>query len=246
MRRLLCAVTATLLLLTPPALRAEAVSDDHRIRIQLTSPDAVILSSELAARIAELPKREGDAFKRGDKLAAFECSLYEAQLKKAQAIADSARKLLQVNQRLADLQSVGELELEQSAAKMREAEAELHYMKTSVSKCVIHAPFNGRIARRLVAEHQYVNTGTPLLDILGSEQLELQMIVPSGWLAWLRPGQSFTVKVDELGKAYRAEIVRLGARIDPLSQTLPVTGRLLDSTPELLAGMSGWAEFTPP
>lgn len=247
MRRLSATLIATLLFLIPPALlRAESTPEDNRIRIQLASPDAVVLSSELAAKIAELPVRDGAPFKRGDKLVTFECSLYDAQLKKAQAIADSARKLLEVNRRLADLQSVGELELEQSAAKVREAEAELHYMETSVSKCVIRAPFSGRVAKRLVAEHQYVNTGTPLLDILGSEELELQMIVPSGWLAWLKPGQAFTVNVEELGKAYPAEIVRLGARIDPLSQTIPVTGRLVKNTSELLAGMSGWAEFTPP
>ena len=247
MRRLFSSVIATLLLLTPPILlRAASDPDENRIRIQLISPDAVVLSSELAAKIAQLPRKEGEAFKRGDKLVGFECSLYEAQLKKAQAITDSARKLLQVNQRLADLHSVGELELEQSAAKVREAEAELHYMKTSVDKCVIHAPFSGRVAKRLVAEHQYVNTGTPLLDILGSEQLELQMIVPSGWLAWLKPGLDFTVHVDELGRAYPAKIIRLGARIDPLSQTIPVTGKLSRPAPELLAGMSGWASITAP
>jgi len=260
MRLLLC--TLTVLLVASPALllaktvsaenvspataRANSSAEDKRIRIQLVSPDAVTLSSELAAKIAELPLKEGEAFKHGDKLVSFECSLYDAQFKKAEAIADSARKLLQVNKRMSDLQSVGELELEQSAAKLREAEAEQHYMETSVSKCVIRAPFNGRVAKRLVAQHQYVNTGTPLLDVIGSEQLELQMIVPSNWLAWLKPGQAFTVNIEELGKAYAAEVVRLGARIDPLSQTIPITGKLTHTAPELLTGMSGWADITPP
>jgi membrane fusion protein (multidrug efflux system) len=211
----------------------DTTSDDHRIRTQLVSPDAVILSSELAAKIDALPLREGDSFKRGDKLVVFDCGLYDAQFKKAQAIADSANKLLAVNKRLADLNSVGELELEQSAAKVREAEAELHYMKTSVDKCVIRAPFAGRIAKRLVATHQYVNTGTPLLDILSSEQLELQLIVPSNWLTWMKTGMAFSVQVEELGQKYPAQITRLGARIDPVSQTIAITG------------MSGWAQFEP-
>ena len=222
---------------------AESPTDDNRIRTQLVSPDAVVLSSELAAKIDALPLREGDAFKRGDKLVIFDCGLYDAQLKKAQAIADSANKLLAVNKRLADLNSVGELELEQSAAKVREAEAELHYMKTSASKCVIRAPFAGRIAKRLVATHQYVNTGTPLLDILSSEQLELQMIVPSSWMTWLKVGMNFQVEVEELGKSYPAQIIRLGARIDPVSQTIAITGKVSAPAPELLAGMSGWAQF---
>lgn len=220
-------------------------TDDRRIRTQLVSPDAVVLSSELAAKIDALPLREGDAFKRGDKLVVFDCSLYNAQFKKAQAIADSANKLLAVNKRLADLNSVGELELEQSAAKVREAEAELHYMKTSVDKCIIRAPFAGRIAKRLVATHQYVNTGTPLLDILSSEQLELQMIVPSNWMTWLKVGMAFQVEVEELGQTYPAQITRLGARIDPVSQTIAITGKVSASAPELLAGMSGWAQFEP-
>ena len=48
-------------------------TDDRRIRTQLVSPDAVVLSSELAAKIDALPLREGDAFKRGDKLVVFDC-----------------------------------------------------------------------------------------------------------------------------------------------------------------------------
>lgn len=234
-----------LLCMAAPLL-AQPIDDNHRIRTQLVSPDAVVLSSELAAKIDQLPLREGDAFKRGDPLVIFECSLYAAQLKKAQAISDSATKLWQVNKRLADLNSVGELELEQSAAKVREAEAELHYMKTSVDKCVIRAPFAGRIAKRLVAAHQYVNTGTPLLDVLSSEQLELQMIAPSSWLAWLKPDMVFRVSVEELGQSYPAQVTRLGARIDPVSQTITLTGKVTAPAAELLAGMSGWAEFTPP
>jgi membrane fusion protein (multidrug efflux system) len=239
-----CCLSAAPLMAQPTDIEGSG-TDDRRIRTQLVSPDAVILSSELAAKIDALPLREGDAFKRGDKLVVFDCSLYNAQFKKAQAIADSANKLWAVNKRLADLNSVGELELEQSAAKVREAEAELHYMKTSVDKCVIRAPFAGRIAKRLVATHQYVNTGTPLLDILSSEQLELQMIVPSNWLTWLKTGMTFSVQVEELGQQYPAQITRLGARIDPVSQTIAITGKVSASAPELLAGMSGWAQFEP-
>ncbi|HRH76919.1 MAG TPA: biotin/lipoyl-binding protein, partial [Cellvibrionaceae bacterium] len=75
---------------------AKAAQDEKRIRTQLISPDAVVISSELGGKIADLNLREGDAFKRGDKLVGLDCSLYEAQFKKAQASSDSARKLQQV------------------------------------------------------------------------------------------------------------------------------------------------------
>lgn len=220
-----------------------ASQEEKRIRTQLISPDAVVISSELGGKIAELKLREGDAFKRGDKLVGLDCSLYEAQFKKAQASSDSARKLQQVTARMASLNATGELELEQSAAKAREAEAELNYMKTSVSKCQLTAPFDGRVARRMVAPHQFVAAGTPLLDIQSSSGLELQLIVPSHWLSWLKVGSNFSVALEENAKTYPAQITRLGARIDPVSQTISLTARILKDNQELLPGMSGWADF---
>jgi len=230
--------------LKPAAARTAA--NENRIRTQLSARDAVVLSSELAGKIAQLPLREGDSFKRGDTLVGFDCSLNEAQLKKAQAVTESAKKLVQVNTRLKQLNSIGELEMQTSENKAKEAEADVNYMQASVRKCVISAPFNGRIARRLVANHQYVNMGTPLLDIIDSGQLELQMIVPSRWMAWLKPGLSFNIAIEELGKTYNAKITQVGARIDAVSQTVTITGKMDVNSPELLAGMSGWASFPQP
>lgn len=217
--------------------------NDSRIRTQLSARDAVVLSSELAAKIDEIPKREGETFKKGEPLVSFDCSLNEAQLKKAEVVAESAKRLAQVNNRMSQLNSIGELELQQSQAKVKEAEADVNYMQASVRKCVVNAPFDGRIAKRLAANHQYVNTGAPLLDILDSNHLELQMIVPSRWLAWLKPGMKFQVAIEELGKSYPATVTQIGARIDAVSQTLTITGKMEASSPELLAGMSGWASF---
>ena len=223
-----------------------ASANDNRIRTQLSARDAVVLSSELAAKIDQLPLRDGDSFKRGDLLVAFDCSLNEAQLKKSQATAESAKQLVLVNKRMAELNSIGALEMQTSENKAKEADADVNYMQASVRKCAINAPFNGRIARRLVANHQYVNMGTPLLDIIDSNQLELQMIVPSRWLAWLKPGLVFSVAIEELGKSYNAKVTQIGARIDAVSQTVTITGKMEINSPELLAGMSGWASFPKP
>lgn len=147
---------------------------------------------------------------------------------------------------MAQLNSLGDLELQQSLAKVKEAEADVNYMQASVRKCTLTAPFDGRIAKRLVANHQSVNAGTPLLDLVDNGQLELQMIVPSRWLTWLKPGLSFQVDIEELNKQYTASITQIGARIDPVSQTLTITGKIQNTHPELLPGMSGWASFPSP
>ncbi|MGQ3050360.1 MAG: efflux RND transporter periplasmic adaptor subunit [Roseateles sp.] len=216
---------------------------DGRIRTQLSSRNAVTISSELAARIATLSLHEGDAFRTGQLLVGFDCSLYHSQLRKAEASIEAANALVQSNLRLAELNSIGKFEVQQAQAKLKEAQAEAATTRTVVSRCAINAPFNGRVAKRLAAAHQYVSTGTPLLEILETGQLEVQMIVPSKWLAWLKPGVTFNVEVEELAKTFPAKVKRLGAQIDPVSQSVAVVGVIDGNHPQLLPGMSGWATY---
>jgi len=220
-----------------------AVDKDGRIRTQLSARNTVTVSSEIAARISSLPLREGDAFRAGQQLVGFDCSLYQTQLQKAAAASEGADALVKSDQRMAELQSIGRFEVEQAQARLKEARAEESAARLVVGRCSINAPFAGHVAKRHVAAHQYVASGSPLLDIIETEQLELQMIVPSKWLTWLKPGVPFTVDVEELGKAYPAKVQRLGARIDPVSQTVAVFGVMDGNRLGLLPGMSGWAVF---
>ena len=252
----LCGYTALLLSLqmavgmsfasaaSPTAPAASAGADDGRIRIQLVPRDQVDLSSEIPATIATIPFREGDSFGAGQTLITLDCALYTAQLHKAQAEADAARELWQVDERLAKLHSVGELEVYQADAKMKESEAEVAYVQATVSKCSITAPFGGRVLKRSASPQEFVEAGKPLLTIIDTSHLELKMIVPSKWLPWLRRGHGLTVQIAEVGKTYPARIVRIGARVDPVTQTVDVTAALTGHAPELLPGMSGWATFT--
>jgi RND family efflux transporter MFP subunit len=222
---------------------AQEIAPDGRIRVQLAPFQQTTLSTEIAANISKLPLREGQSFVKGEQLIEFDCSLLVAQLHKAEAAAESARAALKSYTRLAELNSISNLEVEQAAAKVKEAEAELAATRVLVSKCSLVAPFKGRIAKLQVDAYQYVTPGKPLMDILDTSRLEVRMIVPSRWLTWLRAGGQFTVRIEELGRSYSARIVRLGARIDPLSQTIPLTGEIVGKHEELLSGMSGTANF---
>ena len=219
---------------------------DGRIRTQFTPKNEVVISSELSAKIASLSLREGDSFRAGQMLVGFDCTMFQAQLTKAQVTRDATRQTLTVNQRLAELNSIGTLEVQLAEARAKEAAAEVAYMQATVSKCSIAAPFAGRVAKRLVANHQYVTPGTPLLGLIDSGELELQLIVPSRWLVWLKAGSKFAVQVDELGRSINARVIRIGARIDPVSQSVGLTAVVDGNAAGLLPGMSGWASFPIP
>lgn len=56
------------------------------------------------------------------------------------------------------------------------------------------------------------------VDIIDDSVLELAFVVPSKWLAWLKPGHAFTAAIEETGKTYPATVARVGARSDPVSR----------------------------
>ena len=70
------------------------------------------VAAEIGAKINRLPVPEGSAFKAGQLLVSFDCTLQQTQLQKAQAELDGTEQTLKSNQRLAELNSVGQLELE--------------------------------------------------------------------------------------------------------------------------------------
>lgn len=242
-RRLAWALAVLCVAGSAAARQAGPVDAAGRVRAQLVAQHDVEISSEVAARIDRLPVKEGDSFAKGDVLVGFDCGLYRAQLAKAEATAAAASREQAVTGKLASLHSVGELDVAQAKARAKEAAADAAYMRTTVGKCTIRAPFAGRVAKREAAAYEYVTPGKPLLEILDDGALEVKLIVPSKWLAWLKPGAKFTVHVDELDADYPAEVVRLGASIDPVSQTIDLGGRILGRPAELLPGMSGWVTF---
>jgi len=220
--------------------------EQQDIRAQLAPRNYTTLAAEIGAKISHIGVKPGQAFKAGQVLVSFDCSLQNAQRARAQAELEGAEKTHAVNKRLHELDAVGKLEYATSEQAALKARAELDYAKATLAKCRIAAPYAGRVAEQKAREQQFVQPGQPLLDILDDSSLELDFIVPSKWLAWLRVGQAFKVSIDENGQSYPAKVTRLGARIDPVSQSVTVAAVIDGRFPELIAGMSGRVLLAPP
>lgn len=215
------------------------------IRAQLTPTRYTTLGAEISARVGRLPVAEGARFKTGAILVQFDCSMQRAQLQRAQAELSAADQTFKANLQLQKLNSVGKLDLELSRAAVQRARADVSLGTALVEKCEIRAPFAGRVVEQKVREEQVVQPGQPLLEILDDTSLELEFIAPSSWLSWVAPGLPFEVRIDETAKTYTAQFTRIGARVDPVSQTIKIAGRIEGQHPELMAGMSGVVRASP-
>ncbi|MEN9905215.1 MAG: hypothetical protein RLZZ555_1780, partial [Pseudomonadota bacterium] len=172
----------------------------QEIRAQLMPRRYATIAAEIGAKINRLPVPEGSAFRAGQTLVSFDCSLQQAQMQKARAELDGAEQTHKTNIRLAELNAIGQLELDLSQAAASKARAEVNASQAMLSKCSIAAPYSGRVAEQKAREQQYVQPGQALLEILDDSVLELEFLVPSAWLVWLRVGSAFQVEIDETRK----------------------------------------------
>lgn len=225
------------------ALADESILEKQEIRAQLSPHRYTTLGSELNAKISHITVKEGEQFKKGQPLVRFDCALQAAQLQRAKAVSVLADKTYTANQRLWELNSIGQLELETAKAEVEKSRADVKLIEKTLQKCTILAPFSGRVAEQKIRDQQFAQAGQPILEIIDDGDLELEFIVPSHWLSWLKTGHQFNVKIDETNKQYPAKINRLGARVDPISQSIKVAAVIEGIYPELIAGMSGRIEL---
>lgn len=244
----LCAIVVTIIMFTPLSRAQTAIlpanpDTQNQARILVRSHARIEIRTEIYAPVREIPFRQGDSFSAGDLLIRFDCSRYEAETSAASAAARASDIEHQTKRKLLKYKAVGKDEVRLSAALSAKANAELKVQQVRISQCEFKAPFDGRVVETHVKKHEFPTSDAPLLTILDDSQLELQLIIPSIWLRWLKKGQVFRFEIDETGNNYQGLITRIGAEVDPVSQTIKVLGKFETTHGNVLAGMSGTAYF---
>ena len=231
--------TAVLILLMLSYAKAEV----RESRALVVASQEAILSSELAARIENIAVKEMQRFKEGDLLIQFDCSLYEAQKDVVSANANSALIKLKSDEQMLQMRSIGKYELELSISEYEKAKSELRIAELNVERCQIKAPFDGAVEEVVVNPFETIQPQVELMKIIQTDILELEMVVSSEWISWLKIGHPIKVYIDEIQKEFNATISGIGANVDAVSQTIQLKGTITDTSPALLPGMSGRVVF---
>lgn len=224
-----------------PALSGERARMPNRA--VLRSAHDVTISVDLSGRIEKLPFQEAETFQAGDTLLEFDCDRYLADWRAADAERQSQQLQLENNERLAGLRAIGTHDVAVSRAARDKAAAIAQGHAARMKQCRIVAPFNGRIVELPVRVFDSPGPNQPLMRISNHTQLDIEILMPSAALRWLKVGEAFSITLDETGNSHGGKVVRVGASVDAASQTVKIIGRFAATVPEALAGMSGSVRF---
>lgn len=215
----------------------------QEIRAQVMAKRYTTLSAELGAVVNKIHKPDGSRFTEGEVLISLDCEVQKAQREKAQAEFTAAKQTYSANQKLAELDAMGAVEVDVAKGNFERAEAEVKTLEAQIAKCEIKAPFTGVVTDQRVRERQYVQPGQTMLEVVDDSAFEVEFLAPSTWMSRLKEGSRLAVRVDELGRAFPATVSRLSHKVDPASQSIKVTAQIDYKGDALRSGMSGRVSF---
>ena len=172
------------------ARAAEANLAQARARLGLTDAAAAAPALE---DVAEVRAARADADLAESSLVRVEALatqnvLAEQQLEEARARALGARERLQAARNGARA----------AMAQLDSARAALTQATTAASEATVRAPFAGEIAERMVSVGEYVSPQSPLVTLVRTDPLRLEVSVPQQHVMDVRPGQAVHVRVDAI------------------------------------------------
>ena len=220
-----------------------SIERSFEARVLIRASSRIEYRNEIVAPIKEASFLAGQQFKKGDRLIQFDCSRYDAERKAASASANAAAIEHNTKKRLLKYQAAGKNEVSLAAAKSAEAQAQLEVHKVRNQSCEFKAPYDGRVVEVNAEAHEFPPADRPLIIVINDSALEMELVVPSVWLRWLKPQSQFEINIDETGENGIGKVERIAAEVDPVSQTVKVIASFDDRPASVLAGMSGTVNF---
>jgi membrane fusion protein (multidrug efflux system) len=219
-------------------VRIETVLEIIRAVGTLRPNEAVVVSPEIAGRIARLPFAEGDKIEAGSVLVELDSTILRAELDKAQSdltLAEANRKRAMT---LAS-QGTGTLRArDEAVAAYQVAQANFALAKARLEKASIAAPLSGMIGMRAVSAGAYVSPGDRIVELADIDPIKVDFRAPELALPHLRSGQAIQVTVDALpGLTFDGEVYVIDPIVDASGRAIKLRARIPNPEGRLSPGL---------
>jgi len=213
------------------------VPDGVRVVGSFLANERVVLSTEVPGTVVELPVDFGDRVRKGDVVArldprepALRLEAARAALAQAQAVLDRAHSNHQRAQHLYRQKILSKELLDGVVSEWRVAAAnheaaakQLALAEKHATDTTIRSPLDGFVVVRHSAVGQYVAPAAPLIELVSTDPLKLQLDLPERVLGQVRAGQPVQVETEAFpGRTFAGTVTRVGSVLDPNTRMLPI------------------------
>ncbi len=131
-------------------------------------------------------------------------------------------------------------ELTDAKYELTVASGKLNIATERLRACTIVGPWNGRVTRAFVSEHELVDRGAPVIEVIDDRILLAKFLLPSSVFGLLHVGQELHLVVVETSQTVVVNVSHIAAALDPASVTFEVHAEVNNTDGAMRAGMNGW------
>jgi RND family efflux transporter MFP subunit len=178
--------------------------------------------------------RPGAPVKRGQVLATLDCressATNQAVAMQARAIETKQKALASESARIHSLLDGGFVAPNEADQKLAASEAELAELMATQAKlagtslavndCILRAPFDGEVSRRLADPGAYVRPGSPIVSVIDRSTVRVSAEVPEADFGAVEPGTAVKIKVLATGAERTAVISRRSPQENGATRTV--------------------------
>lgn len=245
------------------AVRAGAAGVERELRLTgtVTAEQDAALSARVSGLVSAVRVDAGAMVKRGALLLELDPALAELSLAQSRGALGEAQARRAEQERLRDdaasLVASSNISRTQARAAAAEAsiaaavvarlEAEVRREAELVARHRLMAPFDGVVRRRLVEVGEWVDTSTPVLELVSLAPVRLDVQVPQERFLAIPTDLPVSVQLDALpGATFGGRVVARVPATDPTSRTFLVRVAIDGTNGRVIPGMSGQAAFRLP
>ena len=227
-------------------VKKQTLRDDAEAVGTLRSFQNVMLRPEVAGRVLSLGFADGARVRAGQVLVQMDDSLQRAEVQQSLAQMSIARANHKRNQELVAQSFIAQRSLDESAAALQVADAQLGLSCARLDRMRLIAPFNGVVGIRSVNVGDYVKDGADLINLENIGTLYVDYRLPERYQAKVMPGQTIEVKLDAFsGRLFKAKVEAVDPLIDANGRSIGVRAVLANTAGEPIAAAGGKGPATP-
>ena len=227
------------------AVTAGTLVDRFTVVGSLAASEAITVVSEIDAAVVALPFREGQPIAAGALIAQLDDAELGAQAERARALRDQRQA---AHARVAAVVAAGAgsaQDLDDAAAALKVAEAELALAETRLAKTRITAPFAGVLGARRVSPGAYLRAGAAITELSRYDELRVNFSAPERLLGQLARGAVVAVTTTAYpDSALMGTVDIIEPELDPATRSARVVARLANPDRLLRPGMSATVAVT--
>ncbi len=214
-----------------------ALQDDANSVGSLRSRQSVMLRPEIAGRVKELGFGDGARVHKGQVLVQLDDVLQRAEVKQSQAQVSIAQANFKRNQELVAQNFVAQRVLEESAANLQVAEAQLALSNARLSRMAILAPFDGTVGIRNVNLGDFVKDGADLVNLEDISSMYVDFRLPERFQGKLKTQQLVELTLDAFpGRIFKARVEAIDPLLDANGRSVSVRAVLPNTLGEPIFG----------